>query len=65
MGVLNEKRCKNCFECKRELQEPWETVYFNIKNKTYFCGCCYNDKRNKVIKNVILVIVNIVVIMGV
>ena len=38
---------KNCIECKRELQEPWETVYFNIKNKTYFCCCCYDDKRNK------------------
>jgi hypothetical protein len=41
---------KNCMECKRELQEPWEKVYFNIKNKTYFCSCCYNDKRNKLYK---------------
>ena len=38
---------KNCFECKRKLEEPWDKVYFNIKNKIYFCSCCYNDKRNK------------------
>jgi len=44
------KSFKNCLECKRELQEPWEKIYFNIENKTYFCSCCYNDKRNKTYK---------------
>jgi len=44
------KSFKNCLECKRELQEPWENIYFNIENKTYFCSCCFNDKRNKFYK---------------
>jgi len=47
-------------ECKRELQEPREEVYFNIKNKTYFVLVvitineitnfekrCYGDGNNR------------------
>ena len=41
---------KNCLECKRKFNEPWDSVYFNIENKTYFCSCCFNDKRNKTYK---------------
>ena len=41
---------KNCLECKRNFEEPWDAIYFNIENKSYFCSCCYNDKRNKTYK---------------
>uniref|UniRef100_A0A6C0H5N5 Uncharacterized protein n=1 Tax=viral metagenome TaxID=1070528 RepID=A0A6C0H5N5_9ZZZZ len=41
---------QNCNKCNRELNEPWEKVYFNILDKTYYCMCCYNDDRNKFYK---------------
>lgn len=44
------KSFHNCNECNRELNEPWEVVYFNISDKTYYCGCCYNDSRNNFYK---------------
>jgi hypothetical protein len=40
----------NCVECKRPLEEPWDKIYFNMANKMYYCGCCYNDKRNNYYK---------------
>ena len=43
-----------CLECKRKLNEPWEKVYFNILDKTYYCICCYKDKRNKNYKNCLI-----------
>lgn len=38
---------QHCNECNRVLNEPWEHIYFNINDNTYYCQCCYNDKRNK------------------
>ena len=38
---------KNCMDCNRALEEPWNAIYFDIFNKTYYCSCCYNDKRNE------------------
>lgn len=42
---------QKCNKCNRELNEPWDSVYFNIIDKTYYCQCCYDDKRNKFYKN--------------
>ena len=36
-----------CMQCDRELDEPWDTVYFNVETKEYSCGCCFNDSRNR------------------
>ena len=41
---------QKCNNCNRELNEPWDRVYFNIIDKTYYCSCCYDDKRNKFYK---------------
>lgn len=41
---------QKCNKCNRELNEPWDRVYFNIIDKTYYCQCCYDDKRNKFYK---------------
>lgn len=41
----------NCFKCKRKIEDPYETIYFNILDKTYYCSCCYDNKRNKLFQN--------------
>jgi hypothetical protein len=48
------KSFKTCLNCSREFNEPWDVIYFNILNKTYYCQCCYGDKRNKHYKNCLL-----------
>ena len=41
---------QKCNKCNKELDQPWDCIYFNIIDKTYYCKCCYDDKRNKYYK---------------
>lgn len=45
---------KNCLECNREFNEPWDSIVFDIENKTYYCVCCYEDERNKCYKKCLI-----------
>jgi predicted amidophosphoribosyltransferase len=33
----------HCMKCNRKYEEPWETVYFDMKNNfNYGYSCCFN-----------------------
>lgn len=44
---------KNCMHCNKEFNEPWNKIYFNIVNNTFYCECCYvNVLDTRMLKNI-------------
>jgi hypothetical protein len=34
------KSLKQCLKCNKNFDEPWECIYYNISDKTYYCKKC-------------------------